>query len=126
MRSLGFKSVRGPGRTKSFEPNFARYLKGRTSKKLWRCVRDHRTEKRKKKIINGNWFRLVYFKQAFQSLTLFYAENCPFNDLRKLNQKESMLHFPGLRGQDALLPTFWVLNLYLFVPFYSRSKKSGR
>ena len=32
-------------RTKSFEPNFSRYLKGRTSKTLWRCVRDHRTEK---------------------------------------------------------------------------------
>ena len=45
LRSLGFKSVRGPGRTKSFEPNFSRYLKGRTSKTLWRCVGEHRTEK---------------------------------------------------------------------------------
>ena len=37
----------GPGRTESFKPNFSRYLKGRTSKPLWRCVRDHRTEKMK-------------------------------------------------------------------------------
>ena len=27
------------------EPNFSRYLKGRTSKTLWYCVRDYRTEK---------------------------------------------------------------------------------
>ena len=28
----------------------SRYLKGRTSKTLWRCVRDHRTEKMKNEI----------------------------------------------------------------------------
>ena len=45
LRSRGFKSVRGPGRTKSSELNFSHYLKGRTSKTLWRCVLEYRTEK---------------------------------------------------------------------------------
>ena len=54
LRSLGFKSVRGPCRTKSLEPNFSRYRKGRTSKMLWRCVRDHWTEKMKMKYIFKN------------------------------------------------------------------------
>ena len=41
--SLGVKWF--PGRPKSFELNFTRYLKGRNSKTIWPCVRHHRTEK---------------------------------------------------------------------------------
>ena len=62
LRSRGFKSLRGPGRTKSFKPKF---LKGRTSKTLWRCVRDHR-------ILNncGLWVRRKWEQNHVILLTL--------------------------------------------------------
>ena len=63
LRSLGFNSVRGPCRTKSFETNFSRYLKRRTSKTLWRCVRDHRTEKWK--------FFFIFHKYKFVKIFNF-------------------------------------------------------